>query len=271
MHQPRLRSYADSLLAKQAETGMFGFFSSRFYRGRQAVHAKSLQLCLTLCDPMDHSLSDYSALGIPQARILSWAVPIIRIHTVRNTSEVDKLRYWAVKECKCPLKREKKWKVKVAPLCAPLFVTPWTIPSMGFSRPEYWSGWSCPSSGDLPNPGTQPRPSTFQVDSLPAEPPRKPKNTRVGSLSLLQRIFSIQELNQGLLHCKQILYQLSYHEVPLKRCTAKIANNPKVIFLIWLCQVCICTYVLICVHVGRALLLSLHIYIFLTVASNDFT
>ena len=32
----------------------------------------------------------------------------------------------------------------------------------------------------------------------------------VGCLSLLQQIFPTQESNQGLLHCKQILYQLSY-------------------------------------------------------------
>ena len=37
----------------------------------------------------------------------------------------------------------------------------------------------------------------------------KPKNTGVGSLSLLQQIFPTQELNQGLLHCRWILYQLS--------------------------------------------------------------
>ena len=50
----------------------------------------------------------------------------------------------------------------------------------------------------------------LQVDSLPAEPPGKPKNIGVGSLSLLQQIFPTQELNWGLLHCRQILYQLSY-------------------------------------------------------------
>ena len=32
----------------------------------------------------------------------------------------------------------------------------------------------------------------------------------MGSLALLQRIFLTQELNWGLLHCRQILYQLSY-------------------------------------------------------------
>ena len=44
------------------------------------------------------------------------------------------------------------------------------------------------------------------------EPPGKPKNTGVSSLSLLQRIFPIQESNWGLLHCRRILYQLSYQE-----------------------------------------------------------
>ena len=38
----------------------------------------------------------------------------------------------------------------------------------------------------------------------------KPKNTAVDNLSLLQGIFPIQELNQGLLHWRQILCQLSY-------------------------------------------------------------
>ena len=38
----------------------------------------------------------------------------------------------------------------------------------------------------------------------------KPKNTGVDSLSLLQQIFLIQKLNWGLLHCRWILYQLSY-------------------------------------------------------------
>ena len=39
---------------------------------------------------------------------------------------------------------------------------------------------------------------------------RKPKNTGVGSLFLLQWVFPTQELNQGLLHCRGILYQLYY-------------------------------------------------------------
>ena len=55
-----------------------------------------------------------------------------------------------------------------------LFATPWTIQFMEFSRPEYWSGYPFPSSGDLPNPGIKHRSPTLQADSLPAEPPGKP-------------------------------------------------------------------------------------------------
>ena len=54
------------------------------------------------------------------------------------------------------------------------FVIPWTIQSMEFSRPEYWSG----------------------------------------SVSLLQGIFPTQGLNPGLPHCRQILYQLSHKGSP---------------------------------------------------------
>ena len=89
-------------------------------------------------------------------------------------------------------------------------VTHQTPLSMGFSRPEYWNGLPCPSPGDLPNPVIKYRSPTLQTDSLPAEPPGKPKNTRMGSLSLLQGIFPIQEVNWGLLHGRWILYQLSY-------------------------------------------------------------
>ena len=82
--------------------------------------------------------------------------------------------------------------------------------SMEFSRPEYWSGQPFPFPGDLPNPPIEPRSPALQVKSLPAEPQGKPKNTGVGSLSLLQGIILTQESNWGLLHCRWILYQLSY-------------------------------------------------------------
>ena len=64
-----------------------------------------------------------------------------------------------------------KWKLLG---CVRLFVTPWTIQSMEFSRPE----------------------------------------TRVGSHSLPQGMFSTQGSNPGLPHCRRILYQLSYRGNP---------------------------------------------------------
>ena len=50
-----------------------------------------------------------------------------------------------------------------------LTVTSWTLAhqaplSMGFSRPEYWSGLPCPSPGDLPNPGIELRSPVLQAD-----------------------------------------------------------------------------------------------------------
>ena len=94
------------------------------------------------------------------------------------------------------------------------FGTPWTIESMEFSRPDYWSGQPFPSPGDLPNPVTEPRSPALQADSLLAEPQGKPKNIGVGSLSLLQGIFPTQESNPGLPHCRLILYQLSHKGRP---------------------------------------------------------
>ena len=48
-----------------------------------------------------------------------------------------------------------------------LFGTLWTVayqapPSMEFSRMEYWSGLPFPSSGDLPDPGIEPRSPALQ-------------------------------------------------------------------------------------------------------------
>ena len=68
--------------------------------------------------------------------------------------------------------------------------------------------------GNLPNPGIEPKSPALQEDSLPSEQPGKPKNAGVGSLFLLQGIFPTQESNWCLLHCRRILYQLSYQGSP---------------------------------------------------------
>ena len=102
---------------------------------------------------------------------------------------------------------------------------------MEFSRPEYWSGWPFPSPGDLPNPGIESRSPALQVDSLPAEPQGKPKNTGVGSLSLLWWIFLTQESNWGLLHFRRILYQLSYKGSLITSLT--LIKWPPCVYVLW--------------------------------------
>ena len=63
--------------------------------------------------------------------------------------------------------------VKVAQLY-PTLCDPWSIQSMEFSRPEYWSGQPFPFPGDLLNPGIETSSPALQADSLLAEPPGKP-------------------------------------------------------------------------------------------------
>ena len=76
--------------------------------------------------------------------------------------------------------RKKKWKKVKSLSHVQIFETRWTVtclapPSMGFSRQECWSGVPFPSPGDLSNPGIQPRSLALQGDTLPSEPPGKPK------------------------------------------------------------------------------------------------
>ena len=87
--------------------------------------AKSLQSCLTLCDPIDGSPPGSPVPWILQARTVGWVAMFFS-------------NAW-------------KWKVKVKSLSqVQLLVTPWTAayqapPSMRFSRQECWSGVPLPS------------------------------------------------------------------------------------------------------------------------------
>ena len=90
-----------------------------------AAAAKSLQLCLTLCDPIDGSPPGSAIPGILQARTLEWVA-------------ISFSNAW-------------EWKVKGKSLSrVQLLATPWTAAyqaplSRGFSRQEYWSGVPLPS------------------------------------------------------------------------------------------------------------------------------
>ena len=88
-----------------------------------ATAAKSLQSCLTLCNPIDGSPSGSPVPGILQARTLEWVA--------------------------ISFSNALKWKMKLLSLVR-LFTTPWITAyqaplSMGFSRQEYWSGLPLPS------------------------------------------------------------------------------------------------------------------------------
>ena len=81
-------------------------------------------------------------------------------------------------------------KVKVIHSCLTL-CNPMDCASVEFFRPEYWSGYPVPSSGDLPNPGVELRSPTLQADSLPAEPQAGKESKMVNSnyiLSLLSEL-----------------------------------------------------------------------------------
>ena len=74
-----------------------------------------------------------------------------------------------------------------------LLLAPWTVAfqaplSMGFPRQEYLSGLPCPSPGDLPDPGIEPKPPALQADSLPSEPPGK---LRLWVLVTVKSLFSL--------------------------------------------------------------------------------
>ena len=88
-------------------------------------YAKSLQLCPTLCDPIDGSPPGSVVPGI------LWQ------------------EYWSGSPFPSPVHEKRKVKVKLLSRVR-LLATPWTAayqapPSMGFSRQEYWSGVPLPS------------------------------------------------------------------------------------------------------------------------------
>ena len=105
------------------------------------------------------------------------------------------------------------FKVKVAQSC-PILCDPMdqTVHGNLQARILEWVAFSFSRGSSQPRERTQV--SCIADGFLPAKPQVKPKNTGIGSLSLLQQIFLTQESNRGLLHCRQILYQLSHQGSP---------------------------------------------------------
>ena len=90
------------------------------------------------------------------------------------------------------LSLDKNVNVKIVQLCPTLFdPMDYTVHGILQVRILVWVAF--PFSGNHPKPGIEPRFPALQADSLPAEPQGKFNSTGVGSLSLLQQTFLIQE------------------------------------------------------------------------------
>ena len=92
-----------------------------------AAASKSLQSCLTQCNPIDSSPPGSPSLGF------------------------SRQEHWSGSPFPSLMHETEKW--KWSHCCVWLFATPWTAayqapPPMGFSRQEYWSGVPLPSPGE---------------------------------------------------------------------------------------------------------------------------
>ena len=96
-------------------------------------------------------------------------------------------------------------------LCDPMEWSPPGSSVHGILQARILEWVAIPSSRGSSQPRIEPSSCALQMDSLLSEPPGKPKNTGVDSLSLLWGIFLTQESKWGLLHCRQILYQPCNH------------------------------------------------------------
>ena len=122
------------------------------------MRAESLQLCPTLCNPLDCSPPGSSVHGILQAKILEWvAFPLFRGSSwLRDPAHISHvscigrqvLYHW------CHL----------------------ASPLKNGDSPSKNAGVYCYTPpGDIPSPGMDLRSLTLQVDSLPTETPGKSK------------------------------------------------------------------------------------------------
>ena len=137
-----------------------------------AAAAKSLQLCPTLCDPIDGSPPGSPIPGILQARTLEqvaisfsnawkWKVKVKSLSRVQLFATQWTAAYQAPPSMGFSRQQFTTLGETVSSLCTnsmfcqslfvacekwkslsrvQLFVIPWIIQSMEFSRPEYWSG-----------------------------------------------------------------------------------------------------------------------------------
>ena len=139
--------------------------------------AKSIQLCPTLCDPVDHSPPGSSVHGILQARILEWVAMPSSVESSQPRGQMSMSPDWQATS------------LPLVPPEKPIYIM------RVVNKSESRSVMS----------------NSLQPHATPYSPWNSPgQNTGEGSLSLLQGIFPTQRLNPGLLHCRQVLYQLNH-------------------------------------------------------------
>ena len=147
-----------------------------------------------LCDPMDCSPPGSSVHGILQARVLEW----VATPSSRGSSQpcVEKIK-------------------TVSSASPPLQVDSLLLSDQGSPVCSFLSLTVCSSLTLMQELQSESERHSVVSDSLRPHDLYSPwtclgQNAGVGSLSLLQRIFPTQGSNSGLLHCRQILYQLSH-------------------------------------------------------------
>ena len=170
-----------------------------------AAAAKSLQSCLTLCDPTDGSPP---GSPVPGSRQEHWSGLPFPSPMQESESEVAQLYPTLSDPMDCSLPgssvhgifqaRVLEWGAiafsssvpqSCTILCSPVDYSPPGSSVHGIlqARILEWNGLPFPSAGDLPNPGIEPRSPAWQADSLPSESPGLELNKSCYLLSPLHR------------------------------------------------------------------------------------
>ena len=116
----------------------------RYYFTHICVHTQSVQSCATLCDPPGPSVH-----GISQERTLQW----VTVYSSRGSSRPRDWTMSPAGSLSCEPPGKTSYSTAHHIICfsrVRLFATPWTIQSMGFSRPEF-----CPFSRGSSRPRNQ--------------------------------------------------------------------------------------------------------------------
>ena len=107
-----------------------------------------------------HSFWNYLLLYIFQVKVEEYCITILRLVTITNIWPQVKYKYTVLIQ---GIMHYSSISVCVSHWVMSdwLFVTPWSVAhqaplSMGFFKQEYWSGFPCPPSEEIPNPGIEP-------------------------------------------------------------------------------------------------------------------